>query len=896
ADLLRALEGYDLEIAGMGEDVDLSWRAHAAGARVVVAPAARARHLALVANGRRSPAPTDAPSLQALQRRNELAAVLACYTGAHLVRVLPQAVLLALGELAVAAAYRDRRRARAVLHAWRWNLADLGRVRRRRAALRAVRVLPDADLRELQVRGSARLSTFLSRLTAHGLDAAHTIRGAGHRAAAEWGAEVDAPAQTAGTKTFAEAGAAGRHMPRPTSRIGFAEDADYNELDDLGRRGSLPVHRPGRLLASGRSRLVAGLVAAGVLAIGSRHLLGDPLPMLGQFLPFPSWISAWHHLFGSWQSTGTGTSAPASPAFGVLAVLGTALFGRMGLLQEALVFGCLPIGAWGVSRLLGAFGSARARLVGALAYLALPLAYDALARGRWDGLVAYAATPWLVGQLARSTGLAPFDGAARGTVGRWRATLAGRMVVVGATEALAMSFAPAFVVVVGCCALGIGAGCLLTGSGRSAWRAPVVGVGATVVACVLCAPWVIGTLGAGRSLLSVFGLPGTASAAPGWGGLLRLAVGPVGHSPLAWLLLAAAFAPLLLAHRERLAWAVRCWAVLLVSALVALVSAKVLAGAFAPSVDVVLAPVGAGIAACVGIGIAAFEQDLSGYRFGWRQVLAPVAACAVALGMLPVVAAAAGGRWDLPAVGYAGAAQLQGAGTSASYRVLWIGNPDALPSGGWSIGAGLAYATSVDGTPQLGALWPSPSAGRARLLGQDMQLAMRGETVDLGRLLAHLGVRDVVVVRSLAPKTPGSASPGYPLPVGLVAALSRQEDLRTEPLSVSGLVVFRNAAVVHRASGDLAAPATVGGAAGLLDPLGGALELVLWAIVAAALLGRRRWLDWWWQPLQVRQRDRRRVQEPVLVPPVAVGADLRPVEDAAVTGAPVSPAPAGDLG
>ena len=120
ADLLRELGGYDTAIAAMGEDLDLCWRAHLAGARVVVVPDARVRHLEVLASGIRPVPPAiapgaagaaapagsqagaggqvGAPTLQELQRRHELRAVLKCYGWFHLVRVLPQAMLLAVGE------------------------------------------------------------------------------------------------------------------------------------------------------------------------------------------------------------------------------------------------------------------------------------------------------------------------------------------------------------------------------------------------------------------------------------------------------------------------------------------------------------------------------------------------------------------------------------------------------------------------------------------------------------------------------------------------------------------------------------------------------------------------------------------------------------------------------
>src|SRR5436190_8284271 len=45
ADLFTTLDGFDPQITGPGEDVDLCWRAQVAGARVIVAPDARVRHV-----------------------------------------------------------------------------------------------------------------------------------------------------------------------------------------------------------------------------------------------------------------------------------------------------------------------------------------------------------------------------------------------------------------------------------------------------------------------------------------------------------------------------------------------------------------------------------------------------------------------------------------------------------------------------------------------------------------------------------------------------------------------------------------------------------------------------------------------------------------------------------
>jgi hypothetical protein len=160
ADLFDELGGFDPAIVAMGEDLDLCWRAQVVGARVLVAPEARVRHLEELASGAESLDPsmvaaagaadaaaqagadagaeafgtdvsgvpdaeaggttpggspgtatgsTEAPveagaksarhpiTLQELQRRHELLAVMKCYSRSHLLRVLPQIFLLAVG-------------------------------------------------------------------------------------------------------------------------------------------------------------------------------------------------------------------------------------------------------------------------------------------------------------------------------------------------------------------------------------------------------------------------------------------------------------------------------------------------------------------------------------------------------------------------------------------------------------------------------------------------------------------------------------------------------------------------------------------------------------------------------------------------------------------------------
>jgi GT2 family glycosyltransferase len=783
ADLFRELKGFDPGIVAMGEDLDLSWRCQVAGSRVVVAPDARVRHREVVAGGlvplsvvgagpKRGRRPV---TMQGLQRRHELRAVLKCYTRIHLIRVLPQAALLALGEVFVALLARDGERVRAVVGAWNWNARRLTEISLLRGELAEHRLFPDSEVRRLQLRGSARLSRYLSRLSHQGLEAANSV------AVVRTRADIDDERSEVAVLT----GSVG---------LAFSEDADFDELDDLGRRAGRD--RFGRRvrrapLSTGRQRLVALLVALLVIAIGTRELFFGSLPLVGQLAPLPSWSTTWHHFFSGWQSAGVGTTAPASPAFGVFGVAGTAFFGAMGTLQRVLLLGCIPLGAFGLSRFMRPLVSPRARIVAVICYLGVPLPYGSLGAGRWDGLITYALFPFIAVRLAGAAGVEPFA-VERGT--RWATRPAGQVAILGALVALGASFAPALAPLVLVAALAWVVGSYLVGARDANWRPLVVAVGAVGFALVLLAPWVVGTALAGKGSVAIFGLPIAGATAPDWGELVRFAIGPVARSPLVWLLIAAAALPLAIGRGIRLVWAARLWVMACASWGLALAAVRADMGSFAPSTPVVLAPAALAVAACLGLGISAFENDLSGREFGWRQVIGGVALVFGVIGLLPVAAGAVSGRWNLPAQGVEQPLSfLDHAPPTGGARVLWLGDPRALPVGGFSIGPGLAYALTPADLPNTAQVLTPAGPGPASLVAQAVQLTTTGGTVHLGRLVASEGVRYIVLVQGLAPSTVGSLTPSVnaPPPPGLQTDLLDQADLHLVPGDV-GISVFEN--------------------------------------------------------------------------------------------------------
>src|SRR5262249_45384637 len=92
ADLFTTLDGFDPGIDFLGEDLDLCWRARVAGARVLVAPPATVAHR-MAPDERR-----DTSDRRRLVLRHRLRTMLTCYGRAHRLRVVPQALVLAVLE------------------------------------------------------------------------------------------------------------------------------------------------------------------------------------------------------------------------------------------------------------------------------------------------------------------------------------------------------------------------------------------------------------------------------------------------------------------------------------------------------------------------------------------------------------------------------------------------------------------------------------------------------------------------------------------------------------------------------------------------------------------------------------------------------------------------------
>ncbi|MEY2402887.1 MAG: hypothetical protein QOD38_438, partial [Acidimicrobiaceae bacterium] len=673
-DLFEVLRGFDAGIGMLGEDLDLSWRAQVAGARVIAAPAAVVRHLEAGKDER----PIDDRRL--LSVRHRIRTMLTCYGPWHRARVVPQAIALTFIEVVYAVLAGRRQVARDLVNAWRWNFARRNEIRANREALAAVRQLPDGEVRRLQVHGSARLVAFLrGQLSSHGDDRLQSVTLAGR---------------------------------------------------DLA--GSL---RSGPL----RTAVAVWAAVVVVLLFGSRQLLIGKLPAFADFPAFPSrpWtlFSEW---FSGWRNAGLGSESPAPTAFGILGVLGLPFLGAMSLLRRALFVLALPLGAAGAWRSTRELRSTNARLAGLVTYLAIPLPYDAIARGRWGGLMVWAAAPWIVGVLVRVAAREPFDqpGPSR------------RRTVVGFGLALALlaAFVPIMVFVVPVVAIGIALGGLIAGQPRGGARVVGSALAASAIAIVLHLPWTLDFVLPGSQWSAIGGVRSD-TAGLGIGELMRFHTGPLGGGPIGLVFLVVAALPLVFGRDWRMAWAARAWALALTCWAIAWAGQQSWFHFALGPPEALLAPAAVALAMSAALGVVAFDMDLPGYRFGWRQIAPVIAGLALAIGIVPVVGATFDGRWHAPDQSYEPVLAFlhEEQASAGPFRVVWLGDPDVLPLQGWRLSDGVAYATTDHGLPTVEDRWAGSSDGATSLVADALHLAQRRDTSRLGRLVAPMGVRYFVV-------------------------------------------------------------------------------------------------------------------------------------------------------
>jgi GT2 family glycosyltransferase len=672
-----------------------------------------------------------------LLARHRMRVVLTSYGRRHALRIVPQMALASVAEAGVSLVALRPARVRVVVGAWGWNLRRTPSVLLARAQVKGFRQVDDRAVRSLQVPGLV-----------------------GPRRLVQ--------------KAGAGVGARGRSL------------RDRLETWCGGwTRGSVLIL----------------LMLAGVLAMGSRHLLIHGVPAIGEFAtvdPPRDLLAEW---LSGWRRSGLGSETAAPTAFGVIGGLGTLLgASHIGLVRAVLTVGLLPLGVLGAARLLRQHRSGWTSVASALAYAAVPVPYTALAEGRWAPLAVYAAAPWLLGALAQASRTAPFSAPAPVT----------SVLVLGLTTAVLAVVVPAAPVLLLFLGATLALGSVVALDLRSARRIAVMALGGAIVAALLQLPW---TLDVARSWRSSGGWLAVGGSAPtgdvDLGSLAALGAWlPDRSTPMSWGVLAAAAATLLVGRSWRLAWAIRAWVTAVCAWGVAALASSGAVNLPLPSSDVMLVFAGAGLALAAGLLAATIELDITGRsrRLGFRRDLVALGVVGLAAGIVPVAQASLEGAWDMPRHGFSDALAVVGESeNSGSARVLWLGNADAIPVPGWTMAAPAAatddasvgYALT-EGLPKLHDMWPDPADESTRRIAHAVELATTQQTAHLGRLLAPLAVDYVAVPQRRAP-SPFTDRVQAP-PAGLVDALAGQLDL--ERIDVDpAVLLFRNLSALPERAG-----------------------------------------------------------------------------------------------
>ncbi|SCK49247.1 Glycosyltransferase, GT2 family [Streptomyces sp. WMMB 714] len=599
-DVFEQLGGFDQRLPLMRDDVDLCWRAHAAGHNVLIVPDAVVRHAEAASRERR---PVDCVGRAARggaspHRVDKAGAVYTLLANVPS-KKLPWVLLrLVLGTLVRTLAYLVGKvpgQALDEVTGLTGTLLRPGRLMgaRRRRGKPAV---PYTDMRHLFPPPGATLRVTAEQVASH-----------------------------FGGRSEPETSSGGRHGAVETGP--GDEDADYLDVEQFARLKQI-ARKPGPVLF---------VVLLLVSLIACRALLGSGALAGGALLPAPADVSdLWGRYLDSWHPVGIGGTQTAPPYLAVVASVATVLFGSTGFALTLLLVCSVPLAGFTAyftsrplveSRLLRAWGS--------VAYAFLPAATGALAGGRIGTAVLAVTLPLLARSALAVSGLRSEPG--------WRAVWG---------YALLLSLATAFTPVVWLIALTLAVLLVVlrwqgftgpasdrsgSAAGDSLQRYALRHSVPLVTPMVLLAPWSLSLLASPSNFFAEAGLPfggGSASALD----LLTLTPGGPGATG-GLLLVGVVLAALAALLREERQLAVRAaWAVALVGLLYAgLSNSSYWAG---PSTLVY----GLALLCAAAIGADGAKERVAEQNFGWKQPAAAlVAAAAVAAPLVAAVSWMVGG-------------------------------------------------------------------------------------------------------------------------------------------------------------------------------------------------------------------------------------------------------------
>jgi hypothetical protein len=563
----------------MRDDVDLCWRAQAAGHRVLVAPEAVVRHAEASSRERRTVDCVGRTSASP-HKVDKAGAVYTLLVNARTAQLPWILIRLVLGTLLRTVAYLVGKVPGQAVDEIRGLLGTLLRPERIIAGRRR-RGRPQVDKGELR-----------ALFPPPGA----TLRATVEQVAGNLTSRSDAEATTG----------AGRHGGAVESGPGD-DDGDFLQIEQFARIKRI-ARNPGPMLF---------LVLLFVSLLACRELIGGGALAGGTLLPAPADASElWARYLDGWHPVGAGDTRSAPPYLALVALLASTLLGSTGLAVTVLLVGSVPLAGFAAyfasrpvveSRLLRAWAS--------VAYAFLPAATGALAGGRIGTAVLAILLPLIARAGFAASGLAHASRAR----GSWRATWA---------YALLLTFTTAFTPIVWPIALVLGIALLVVR------RREVPAYGPRLVAqlgtpLLVLAPWSLTLLPFG--FFKEAGLEyGGGAASP----LDLLGASPGGPGTVSGLMLfGVLFAALAaLTRTERRAGILIAWAVAVVALVFAVLSNS---STWAGPATLVY---GLALLAAAAVGADGARARVAEQSFGWRQPVAALIAFSCVAGPLLVAA------------------------------------------------------------------------------------------------------------------------------------------------------------------------------------------------------------------------------------------------------------------
>lgn len=590
-DVFDELGGFDRRLPLMRDDVDLCWRATAAGHRVLVAPEAVVRHAEASSRERRTVdcVGRTSASPHKVDKAGAVYTLLVNSRTAQLPWVLLRVIL---GTLVRTVAYLVGKAPGQAVDEIRGLLGTLLR--------------PERIIAGRRRRGAAQIDK--GELRALFPPPGATVRATIEQVAGDFGGRSD-PEVTSG---------AGRHGGAVESGPG-GDDADFLEVEQFVRLKRI-ARKPGPVLF---------LVLLLVSLVACRELLGGGALVGGALLPAPAdSAELWARYLDAWHPVGAGDTSSAPPYLALVAMLASTLFGSAGLAVTVLLIASVPLAgftAYFASRPL--VESRLLRAWAAVVYAFLPATTGALAGGRIGTAVLAVLLPLMARAGIAASGLAHASGAR----GSWRATWA---------FTLLLTITTAFTPIVWPIALLLGLALLVVR------RAEITAYGPRFLAqfgvpLLVLAPWSLSLLPFG--FFQEAGLEyGSGSA----GALDLLSASPGGPGTVSGLMLIgvvlAALAALLRTERQFGIWT--AWTVALLALVFAVLSNS---STWAGPATLVY---GLALLAAAALGADGARSRVAEQSFGWRQPVAALIAFAAAAGPLLLAAGwmigGADGPWN----------------------------------------------------------------------------------------------------------------------------------------------------------------------------------------------------------------------------------------------------------